>query len=211
MTKEKANFIYNVLQELFPNAGCELNFKTDFELLIAVILSAQATDKRINLITPILFNKYKDVYELSKAKQDDVEKIIYSANYYKNKSKNIIECSKKIVEQFNGKVPNTREGLESLPGVGRKTANVILSTAFNVPAIAVDTHVFRVANRLGFVNTTKEIEVEKALMKIYDKDKWTSVHHMFVLFGRYYCTAKKPQCDKCKFKDICKYYKENKK
>lgn len=204
----KINNILDLLDKMIPNPKCELNYNKDYELLIATVLSAQCTDKRVNEITKILFDKY-DIYSLSKAKEKDIEKIIYSLGNYKKKSNYIIELSKKLIKDYNGIVPNDRNYLETLPGVGRKTINVVLSNLFDVPAIAVDTHVERVSKRLNLANDEDSVlEVEKKLMKKIPKDKWNRTHHQLVLFGRYTCKSIKPECSKCLLKEYCKYYKK---
>lgn len=189
--------------ELFPDAKCELNYTKDYELLIATILSAQSTDKKVNSVTPILFNKY-DIFSLKNADIKDIENIIYPVGTFKRKAQYIKIVATELVEKYEGKVPNNREFLESLPGVGRKTCNVVLSNIYNVPAIAVDTHVKRVANRLGIVDSDDVLEIENKLMKFFPKDKWSRIHHQLVLFGRYICKSKNPDCDKCPFYK-CKY------
>lgn len=191
------------LDELFPDAKCELNYTKDYELLIATILSAQSTDKRVNSVTPILFSKY-DIFSLKNADIKDIENIIYPVGTFKRKAQYIKIVATELVEKYEGKVPNNREFLESLPGVGRKTCNVVLSNIYNVPAIAVDTHVKRVANRLGIVDSDDVLEIENKLMKFFPKDKWSRIHHQLVLFGRYICKSKNPDCDKCPFYK-CKY------
>lgn len=206
---KQSSFIYNELNNLFGVASCELSFKNNYELLVAVILSARCTDKRVNQITPQLFEKYPTAKDLANAKQEDVEKIIYSCGFYKNKAKNIIAMAKDLSEKFNGEVPNNFENLVSLSGVGRKTANVVLSVGFKINAIAVDTHVFRVSNRLGLVNARTPIGCEKQLMKKIDKQKWGQIHHYLVLYGRYYCKAQNPNCENCAFKNFCLYKTKN--
>ena len=205
--KEINEKVLGYLKELYPDAKCELNFKTAFQLLIAVILSAQCTDARVNKVTPILFEKYGTAEEMAKAKQEDIEKIIYSCGFFRNKAKNIIACSKDIVERYNGNVPSSLDELQTLAGVGRKTANVVYSLWFKGDAIAVDTHVFRVSNRISIASAETPLEVEKILMSNFDKKEWSNLHYMLVLFGRYVCKAKNPDCEGCKLKDICKYYK----
>lgn len=201
---DKRDYIINSLNNLYPKAKCELKHRSHFQLLIAVILSAQTTDERVNSVTPELFIKYKNAYELSKAKLNDVEKIIKPIGLYHNKAVNIIKCSEELVEKFNGKVPNDRESLESLSGVGRKTANVILSNCFNVPAFAVDTHVSRVSKRLNIANKNDDVtKVEEKLMNYFPKDSWGKLHHQFIIFGRYKCKAIKPECNDCLFVDFC--------
>lgn len=202
---KQSKFIYEKLNNLFGVASCELNFKNNYELLVSVILSARCTDKRVNEITPKLFEIYPNALALSNAKQEDVEVLIYSCGFYKNKSKNIINMAKDLQKKFNGEVPNSFEDLVSLSGVGRKTANVVLNVGFKKDAIAVDTHVFRVSNRLGLVQARTPIDCERALQNRIDKDKWGQVHHYLVLFGRYYCKAQNPSCEDCFFKDFCLY------
>ena len=206
MTK-KAMQTMEYLKELFPNATCELNFSSAFELLVAVILSAQCTDSRVNKVTPVLFKEYGTPEKLSKAKVEDIEKIIYSCGFFHNKAKNLIACSKDILEKFDGNVPSSLEDLQMLAGVGRKTANVVYSLWFGGDAIAVDTHVFRVSNRIPIASGKTPFEVEQKLMKTYPKADWSNLHYLLVLFGRYKCKAKNPECDICKLKDICEFYK----
>lgn len=204
----KIDVILNKLDIMIPNPKCELNYEKDYELLIATVLSAQCTDSRVNKVTEILFKKY-DLLKLSKAKEKNIEKIIYSCGNYKKKSKYIIEISKSLIKDYKGKVPNDRSYLESLPGVGRKTTNVVLSNIFDVPAIAVDTHVERISKRLCLAKENDNVlEVEKKLMKKIPKNKWSRTHHQLVLFGRYTCKSVKPECDKCLLKEYCKYYKK---
>ena len=193
---------------MIPNPKCELNYNKDYELLIATVLSAQCTDKRVNEVTKVLFQKY-NLETLSTATIKDIEKIIYSCGNYRKKAQYIISISKSLIENYNGVVPNNRDYLESLPGVGRKTTNVVLSNIFDVPAIAVDTHVERVSKRLNLANEKDTVlEVEKKLMKKIPKNKWSRVHHQLVLFGRYTCKSIKPECEKCLLKEHCKYYKK---
>ena len=198
------------LDKMIPNPKCELNYNRDYELLIATVLSAQCTDKRVNEVTSVLFSNY-DIYGLSKAKKSDVEKIIRSVGTSSRKSDFVIKIAQSLVENYNGVVPNNRNYLESLPGVGRKTCNVVLSNLFNVPAIAVDTHVERVSKRLGIAKRLDNVlTVEKKLMKKIPEELWSRSHHQLVLFGRYICKAKKPECEQCSFYEDCKS-KEKKK
>lgn len=191
------------LDIMIPDVRCELNYNRDYELLIATVLSAQCTDKRVNEVTSVLFSKY-DIYGLSKAKKSDIEKIIRSVGTSSRKSEFVLKIAQSLVENYNGVVPNDREYLESLPGVGRKTCNVVLSNLFNVPAIAVDTHVERVSKRLGMAKKLDNVlTVEKKLMKKIPKELWSRTHHQLVLFGRYICKAKKPECEKCLFYEEC--------
>ena len=200
--------IENYLDELFPNPKCELNYTKDYELLLATMLSAQTTDKRVNSVTEILFKKYPTVKSLAKADIKDIQNIIRSIGTFHKKSQNLIEIAQKLDNDFNGKLPNNREYLESLPGVGRKTANVVLSNIFNVPCIAVDTHVSRVSKRLNLAKEKDEpIQIEKKLNKIFKQEDLCKRHHQMVLFGRYHCLARNPKCEECKLKEICKYYK----
>lgn len=203
---KKADFIITELDKLFPDAHCELVHQSNFELLIAVVLSAQTTDERVNSVTPVLFRKYPDARKLSKAKLSDVEKIIKPIGLYHNKAINIIKIAEKLVSDFDGEVPEKREELESLPGVGRKSANVVLNNCFEVPAFAVDTHVSRVSKRLGIADEEDDVnEIERKLMGFFPEDKWGKLHHQFIFFGRYKCKAKNPDCSDCPFKKICTY------
>jgi len=206
---KKTTEIYNLLFNKFGQASCELNFNNTYELIVAVILSARCTDKRVNLITKELFKKYPTPYELANAIPSEVEKMIYSCGFYKNKSKNIIAMAKDILEKFNGEVPNNYNELIKLAGVGRKTANVVLSVGFQKQAIAVDTHVFRVSNRLNLSKSKTPLECEIQLQKRIDKDKWSTFHHYLVLFGRYVCKSQNPNCNDCELRNLCKFYKEN--
>ena len=194
------------LDKLYPNAHCELNHHNNFELLVAVVLSAQTTDERVNSITPILFNKYPNADKLAKAKLKDVETIIKPIGLYHNKAINIIKLANELNERFDGEVPDNREDLESLSGVGRKTANVVLNNCFDYPAFAVDTHVSRVSKRLGIALDDDDVnKIEEKLMNYFPKDKWGKLHHQFIFFGRYKCKAIKPDCSDCPLKKICNY------
>ena len=209
MQKNNIDFILDNLEKLFPDAGCELNYNNVFELLIAVSLSAQTTDKSVNKIRQQLFSKYKDSFELANAKVEDVEEIIKSIGLYKNKSRNIINLSKILVEKYNGIVPNNQSDLESLPGVGRKTANVVLTEGFKIPRIPVDTHVDRVTKRFGLISEDASVlDVENKLMSLIDESKWHKAHHLILFMGRYKCLAKNPKCSDCFYKEYCKYDKK---
>ena len=204
----KINLLLEKLNIMIPNPRCELEYSYDYELLIATVLSAQCTDARVNKVTKILFDKY-DIFTLSKVNISDIEKIIYSCGNYKKKSIYIINIATSLVKDYNGKVPNNREYLEKLPGVGRKTANVVLSNLYDVPAIAVDTHVNRVSKRLGLAkNSDNVLIVEQKLMKKIPKQFWSRTHQQLVLFGRYTCKSLNPECSKCLLKEYCKYYKK---
>ncbi len=196
--------IINYLDELFPNPKCELNYTKDYELLIAVMLSAQTTDKRVNMVTDILFKKYDTLEKLSNASLNDIIDIIRPIGTFNKKAENVIKISKALLNDKNGIVPNDREYLEHLSGVGRKTVNVVLSNLYNEPLIAVDTHVSRVSKRLKLANKNDDVlKIEKKLNKKFPKERLSRLHHQMVLFGRYYCKAKNPLCDGCKLKDIC--------
>ena len=203
MNKEKE--ILNYLNEIIPNPVCELNYNKDYELLLAVMLSAQTKDARVNKVTKVLFNKYDSLKKLKKANIKDIENIIKELGNYHKKSEAVINIAKILDEKYNGKVVNNRKVLENLPMVGRKTTNVVLSELFNEPTIAVDTHVERVSKRLGLVKKDDDvIKIEEKLKRKFDKNIWSKLHKQFVLFGRYYCTSKKPSCDKCKLQMYCK-------
>lgn len=204
---EKSNRILNTIRDMFPNASCELNYNNLFELLVAVVLSAQTTDKRVNEVTKVLFQKYNSPISLSQADYNEIYEIVRPLGLAKSKAKNIIQLSKVLNTKYNDIVPNTRVELESLPGVGRKTANAVLMEGFRIPAIAVDTHVSRVSFRLGLSKDDNVLKIEQDLMNLFPKDEWYFVHHGLLFFGRYFCTAKKPNCEICKLKDICNYNK----
>ncbi len=197
--------IIDYLDYLFPNPRCELNYNLDYELLIAVMLSAQTTDKRVNMVTSILFDKYPSLKEIKNADIEDIKSIIKPIGTFNKKAENIKMIASRLINDCDGVVPNNREYLESLPGVGRKTTNVVLANLFNEPLIAVDTHVKRVSVRLGLAKDSDDVLIiEKKLMKMFPKDKLVSLHHQLVLFGRYHCKAINPDCTNCKLKDICR-------
>lgn len=208
MMKNK-ELIENYLDELFENPKCELNYTKDYELLMAIVLSAQSTDKRVNECTKILFKEYKTLEELKDAPIKRIKEIIRPIGSYNKKSEYIKQIAKELVEKYDSKVPTDKDILITFPGVGRKTINVFLSEFYNYPAIAVDTHVERVSKRLNLAKSKDDVlTIEKKLMKFYDKDTWAKRHLQMVLFGRYYCKAKKPECNNCKLKEICKEKKE---
>lgn len=208
-SKEELTSILFEIEKMFPNAGCELNYNNVFELLIAVMLSAQTTDKSVNIVTPELFKKYPNAKTLGSASVEDVKEIIKRIGLYSTKSKNIIETSKILAEKYNGEVPCDLYKLMTLPGVGRKTANVVMSEGFKIPRIAVDTHVERVSKRLGLVdNNSSVLDVELKLMELIDENKWHKSHHLLLFFGRYFCLAKKPNCEHCFYKNSCIYYND---
>lgn len=200
----RVKIIEDYLDELFPNPKCELNYTKDYELLISVVLSAQTTDKSVNLVTKVLFDKYKTLEELKYAKIEDIIDIIRPIGTYNRKAVYVKEIANILYNDYNGVVPNNHRDLESMPGVGRKVANVVLSEWFKLPNIAVDTHVDRVSKRLGLAkNSDSVLEVEKRLQKAYLKDNWSKRHLQMVLFGRYKCKSQKPLCSECKLKEIC--------
>lgn len=202
----KTDLIINYLDERIPNAVCELVYTKDYELLIAVMLSAQTTDKRVNMVTEVLFKHYPSLEALSRASQEDLETIIRPIGTFTKKSSNIIRIARELLDKADGKVPYDRAFLETLPGVGRKTCNVVLSNLYNEPCIAVDTHVARVSKRLGIAKETDDVlKIEQKLNKIFPKDKLSRLHHQLVLFGRYYCKAQSPECMDCKLQKICTY------
>ena len=203
---KKISCILNYMNELFPNAHCELNYTKDYELLIAIVLSAQTTDKRVNMVTKILFSKYKTLEELMSANVENIEEIIKPIGTFKKKSIFVKEIATRLVKEKSGIVPNDRKYLETLSGVGRKTTNVFLSEFYHIPSIAVDTHVERVSKRLGLAKMNASVkEVEESLMKKISKENWIKAHHQFIFFGRYHCKAICPNCNECKLKEICNY------
>jgi len=208
MTKKgRYKFTIEYFLKHAPNAETELVYDGTYQLLVAVILSAQCTDKRINLTTPAIFERYPDVYALSKADDEELFQLIRSISYPNNKTKHLIGMAKMVVEKFNGQIPMTVDELTQLPGVGRKTANVITSVIDDQPNIAVDTHVFRVSARIGLVSNSKTpLETEKQLVKNTPQEYLARMHHWLILHGRYICVARKPKCDKCGLTSVCKYY-----
>lgn len=200
--------VMNYLAEMFPNPDPELHYDTPFQCLVAVILSAQCTDKRVNQVTEKLFAKYPDVQSMANLTQPELEKLIYSTGFYHNKAKNILALCKTLLSDYNGKVPENPEILETLPGVGRKTANVVSSACFGANRLGVDTHVFRVTNRLGLVSAKTPLEVERQWTERYPEYVDHDAHFRLVLFGRYFCKAQNPNCSECKLTGICKYFQE---
>jgi len=211
LNKTQVYEILDKLEKLYPEAGCELNFNTPFQLLVATMLSAQSTDKSVNKVTDKLFQLYPEVDDFLSLTQAQLEEHIKSIGLYRTKSSNIIRMCKEIKTRFNGKVPDSMEDLLSLPGVGRKTANVVLSNAFGIPAIAVDTHVYRVSNRIGLATANDVGETEKQLMDAIPMEKWSKAHHLLIWHGRRMCMARNPKCTQCPLKPLCMFYNREKK
>ncbi len=207
MTKKNSKEVLRLLRELYPDARPELNFTNPYETLISVMLSAQSTDVQVNKVTPVLFQQYPDVRALAEADVNDVFQIVRSCGF-KSKAGNIVEASRQIMLHHGGQVPNTMEALTALPGVGRKTANVVLANAFHIPGIAVDTHVFRVSNRIGLAEAKTVEETEKQLMQAIPKEDWIDAHHWLIYHGRRVCGARKPKCEICAIAPYCKYLKK---
>ncbi len=204
LSKAKTIEVLDRMQELFPHAECELVHQTPFQLLIATILSAQATDVSVNKATPALFEKYPDAKRMACASQEEIIPYIKTLGLYRNKAKSISNCSRILMKEYNGEVPQTREQLVALPGVGRKTANVVLSVAFGEPAFAVDTHVERIAKRLHLVRQKASVlEVEQTLCHKIPRNRWSKAHHTMIFFGRYHCLARFPKCAECPLLDLC--------
>ena len=205
LSREKIRYALDVIAEMFPDARCELNHSNPFELLIAVVLSAQCTDETVNKVTAELFKKYKKPEDYLAVPLSELEQDIRRIGLYRNKAKNIQKLCRILIEKYDGNVPESHQELVSLPGVGRKTANVVVSNAFGVPAIAVDTHVERVSKRLGIANWNDSVlEVEKKLMRKVPKEEWTMTHHRLIFWGRYHCKAQNPQCQVCPLLDMCR-------
>ena len=208
--KKRTLKIIRRLRKTYPEARCALHFSNAWELLVATILSAQCTDKRVNMVTPALFQRFRAVYDFAEAGKpnasalrEEVETLIHSTGFYKNKAKNIVGAAEKIVNQFSGKVPDRLEDLVTLPGVGRKTANVVLGNAFGIPGLTVDTHMIRLNRRLGFTKHTDPVKIEFELMKIVPQKEWTMYSHWIIHHGRSRCPARKPDCGHCEIKELC--------
>jgi len=201
--------LLNTLRSVIKDPVCELNYSNVFELLIAVMLSAQCTDRRVNMVTPALFAKYPTCEALADADISDVESIIHSCGTYRVKAKNIVQTSRVIAKKYNGIVPDDIDMLTTLPGVGRKTASVVLSVGYNIPAMPVDTHILRVSNRLGIVSSDDPRVVEEQLRSMYPREYWIELHHLILLFGRYHCKAIGYKCADCVMQQLCKNYRQN--
>ena len=210
MRKSDAIKFVEILKETYPDATCSLDFKTPFQMVVAVMLSAQCTDERVNKTTPALFERCKTVQDFADIDINELEKIIHPCGFYKNKAKNIKLCAKQVLENFGGDVPDNMEDLQSLAGVGRKSANVVMLEAFNSPqGIAVDTHAKRVSNLVGLSNESDPVKIEQDLLKIFPKEYLKDINHLFVWHGRNTCVARTPKCDSCSIKNFCKYYKKS--
>ncbi len=207
LSKKKREEVIDILLKTFPDAKAELDHESTFELLIATILSAQCTDVRVNKVTRELFKELKGPEDYIKLSQEELGEKIRTCGMYNTKSKNILATCRILIEKYDGEVPATLEELTELPGVGRKTANVVLSNAFDVPSIAVDTHVFRVSNRIGLANAKNVLDTEKQLMKNIDKNMWSKAHHLIIFHGRRICKARSPMCSECPINQLCLYYK----
>jgi endonuclease-3 len=208
LNNDTINSVIDILIKTYPDANCELEHKNPFELLIATVLSAQTTDKKVNEVTKVLFKEYSTPKDFLNLTREELEEKIKKIGLYRNKSKNILSLCKELEEKFQGEVPNDFDALTSLPGVGRKTANVVLANAFKVPTIAVDTHVFRVSNRIGLVDASNALKTEEQLQKVIPKELWILMHHVLIFHGRRCCIARKPKCEECTIKKYCKYYNE---
>jgi endonuclease-3 len=208
LSKKNVAEAVRLLEDMYPAADCELNFGTVFQLLVAVVLSAQTTDKSVNQVTEILFEKYPDAEAIAGMTEEELQQIIKRIGMYKTKSKNVLRLASIIVEEYRGQVPGDYEKLIKLPGVGRKTANVVLANGFGEQRIAVDTHVFRVANRIGFVEEPDVLKTELSLMKVLPESKWTNMHHALIWHGRRVCDARRPQCPDCRLNEICLHAKK---
>lgn len=205
LNRKEIRFALDTMEEMFPDATIELTFSNPFELVIAVLLSAQTTDVNVNRVTPALFERFKTPEDYLSVPVTEIEEKIRSIGLYRTKAKNIQSLCQTLIDDFNGEVPQTREELMTLAGVGRKTANVVMSVAFDEPAIAVDTHVERVAKRLAFCRWKDSVlQVEKALMQKIPEEEWSRTHHRMIFFGRYHCTARNPECPECPLLDICR-------
>lgn len=211
MNKKDAIIIIETLKEMYPDAKCSLDFSTPFQMLVSVVLSAQCTDERVNKTTPSIFSKYSTPQDFADMDIELLEELIHPCGFYKTKAKNLKRTAQILVEKYNGIVPNNMEDLMSLPGVGRKSANVIMLEAFDLPqGIAVDTHCKRIANRLGFSSESDPAKIEQDLLKVIPKEYYKDVNHILIWHGRNVCTSQKPKCDSCKLQQYCKFYKSNK-
>jgi len=209
LSKREINEVLRILEEEHGGSKTALNYQSPFQLLVATMLAAQSTDKRVNMITPKLFQDYPDAASMSRLSEEELQEYIKTVGLYKAKAKHILQTSKILAAQYDGDIPATREALMQLPGVGRKTANVVLSIAKRVPAIAVDTHVFRVSNRIGLARADNVLETEKQLMQNIPREKWSNAHHWLIWHGRKICRARNPLCDQCPVAHLCLYRRQN--
>lgn len=208
--KEKAKRVLKLLSEVIKNPKSELIYKTPWQMLVAVVLSAQSTDKQVNKVTAPLFARYPNPADIAAMEAEELAEHINGVGLFRNKSRHLVATARIIMEQYGGEVPSDFDSLANLPGVGRKSANVILSNAFGIPALAVDTHVFRVANRIGLAEAKNPLQTERQLTEIIPKEQWSDAHHLLILHGRYMCTARKPRCDICVVSSCCSYYAADK-
>lgn len=208
MRKKDIENVLKVLNDVYSDAECALNFRTPYELLVATILSAQCTDVRVNMVTEKLFKEYNTPLKMVELTEVELQEKIKTCGFYRNKAKNILETSRKLLFEFNSEVPSNMDDLTKLPGVGRKTANVVMSNAYNIPAIAVDTHVFRVSKRIGLAKGDTPLKVEEELMEVVPKKMWSKAHHFIIWHGRKICKARKPECNICPISNFCDYYKD---
>lgn len=205
LDKDRVIKILDILKKTYPDAKCELIHRDTFELLTSTILSAQTTDKRVNIVTEKLYVNYNNPYKMIELSQEELEGYIREIGLYRNKAKNILSMCRKLLDEYNGEVPNNMEDLIKLPGVGRKTANVVLSNAFGIPSIAVDTHVFRVSNRIGLANSDNVVKTEEQIKENIPMEEWSLSHHLLIFHGRRTCSARSPKCDICSVREYCDY------
>lgn len=205
---ERVQKIYELLKEEYPDVHCELNYQTPLQLLTATVLSAQTTDRQVNRVTEKLFAEHPDLDTLLELSEEELENYIHSLGFYHTKARNLYRLFRELADRFQGEVPQTMQKLTSLPGVGRKTANVVLANAFGIPAIAVDTHVFRVSNKIGLAHASDVRETEKQLQNALDPEIWSLMHHLLIFHGRRCCSARSPQCERCVIRQYCEYYQK---
>ena len=205
---ERVQKIYELLKEEYPDVHCELNYQTPLQLLTATVLSAQTTDRQVNRVTEKLFAEHPDLDTLLELSEEELENYIHSLGFYHTKARNLYRLFRELADRFQGEVPQTMQELTSLPGVGRKTANVVLANTFGIPAIAVDTHVFRVSNKIGLAHASDVRETEKQLQNALDPEIWSLMHHLLIFHGRRCCSARSPQCERCVIRQYCEYYQK---
>ena len=206
MMTNKIKTLIDFMDEIYPDVGCELKYNKDYELVIAVMLSAQTTDTSVNKVTDVLFSKYPTLEEMANAPLEDIEDIIHSIGLYKNKARHVLEITNKLLTEYNGVLPSDKDVLQTFPGVGNKTAGVIRAEIFKIPDLPVDTHILRISKRLNLAKKEDApIDVERKLKKLLPEERWIKSHNQLIHFGRYFCTARSPQCEKCKISDMCTY------